>query len=1122
MKNLLVKLKKNNIHVSLDKDDLKVKFNDSSLPHDLVEELKKNKEQLISYLKNNTGAEKDYVSIPAAASQPSYSLSSSQRRLWIVSQDAEGNAAYNMPRVEAFEGNLDPAALNLAFRALIERHEILRTVFKEDETLGMRQYIKTASEQDFNLSYQDLRGATGNTLQQLIKADKATPFNLTTGPLLRLSLYQVEDHKWIFCYVIHHILSDGWSLNLMTKELQALYAAYSSGGKNTLAPLRIQYKDYAAWQQALLSSDHLKTHKDYWLKQFEGELPVLEMPGDKPRPVVKSYNGGKIVTLLNKEITAGIRQLSKAHGGTLFMGLLAGVNALLYKYTGQTDLIIGSPIAGREHPDLENQLGLYLNTLALRARFKDEDTFADLLNTIKEVTLSAYEHQAYPFDELVENLDLKRDIARSALYDVMVALQNTELAGINANTGSQSVMALNDYNSGTSAISKFDLTFDFIESGEALCVCLEYNSDLFNSSSAERLAKHLEQLFTACIAAPDMPLKTLNFLSTSETQQLLVDFNATATAYPHDKTIVALFEEQAAKHPANAAINMEGVTLTYKALNDKANLLAAYLKTAYHIKPEELIGIKLERSERAIIALLGILKAGGAYVPIDPEYPEERVDFIKQDAGLRVIIDGEELEKFENIKDSLVQSTPQAVNTPNHLAYVMYTSGSTGQPKGVMVEHKSVVRLVRNTNYINISASDKILSLSNFSFDGSVFDIFGALLNGACLVISPKESFLDIAQAAALIEKNNITAFFITTALFNVLVDSEFKNFEKLNTVLFGGEQVSVSRVKKFRALYPAVNLVHVYGPTENTVFSSYYEVNDVAADATTVPIGKGIANSQCYIFSPALQLQPIGVAGEIYVGGEGLARGYLNNSTLTAEKFVAHPFIKGARLYKTGDLAKWTPAGAIEFIGRKDDQVKIRGYRIELGEIEAALKKHASVKSAVVLTKTNTGGEKSLVAYLETTEELNTSNVRAGLKALLPAYMIPEYFVQMKAFPLTPNGKIDKKLLPDPERMSMMTGEAYVAPRNEREERLAEIWSEILGIEKEKIGIRDNFFDLGGHSLKAIRLINRINKEFELKYDLRGLYVEATIELISEKLRVDLWFKESAVNDDDYSEIKI
>ncbi len=1124
---LFIKLKKLKINIQLVDDRLDIQAPKGVLTPELVSEIKLHKTDLINFIKAYKTRKDGFNAIGKAEERENYPLSSSQRRMWIVSQFEDASIAYNMPGVYAFEGNMSREALEYCFDKLIDRHENLRTVFKVDTDGEAKQYIKNATDSGFKMGYVDVRDVPEGEREEKVKAMLAaaayTPFDLAEGPLVRATLYRLEDEKWVFGFVMHHIISDGWSMGILISELMQLYTAYTEKLPDPLEPLYTQYKDYAVWQQQQLTGEQLQEHKGYWLKQFEGEIPVLDLPGDMARPSMQTYNGGGVLKMIGEDAGKGIKDLSQEQGGTLFMGLVAAIDVLLYKYTGQTDIVVGSQIAGRVHADLENQIGFYLNTLALRARFSPEHSFRQLLNNVKEVTLGAYEHQVYPFDELITALDVRRDMSRRPLFDISVVLQN---ADVNSD-GERKVLGgltITSFEGLETTNSLYDLAFDFTESNDEIQTSIIFNSDIYHEHTITQMMEHLEKLLLQVTAHPDIPICQLDFLTDAEKEQQLVTFNNTAADYPTDKTIAQLFEEQALATPDATAVVFEQRSLTYAELNEKANRLAKYLQDNHQVQPDDTVGIMLERSEMVIIAILGVLKSGAAYVPLDPEYPKTRKSFITNDTAVKAFITQTDyifdiefyngpIIALDVQLDGMEAAAPAAVATqPNNLAYIMYTSGSTGVPKGVLVEQRSVVRLVKNTNYVQLSASDNVLSLSNFAFDGSTFDIYAALLNGGTVHVPLKDQLLDFHSLANIIDKNEISLFFITTALFNSLVDVGFANFSQLKYVLFGGERVSVNHVKKFRANYHNVQLVHVYGPTENTTFSTFYNIGDVSDNAVTVPIGSGIANSQCYILNATdhrLPLLPLGVVGEICVGGDGLAKGYLNQPELTAEKFVDNPFVPGGRLYKTGDHGRWLPDGSIEFTGRRDAQVKIRGHRIELGEIETALQQCNGVEAGVVVIRQSSEGEKEIAAYVVSKEQLNATMLATQLSNSLPAYMIPVHFVQLEELPLNANGKVDVKALPDPTGASMDSGVEYVAPRNATEEKLVAIWREVL--DREKIGVKDNFFDLGGHSLKATKLASQIHKEFDVKIDLKDLFTKTTLE--EQAALIDLGTKSSFVS---------
>ncbi|WP_255373632.1 condensation domain-containing protein, partial [Chitinophaga sp. CF118] len=672
-----------------------------------------------------------------------------------------------MPGVFVFEGELDLALLEYAFDELIARHESLRTIFREDEQGEVRQVI--LDTMPFNIAGYDMQ-TDEVTLKSLLQQAVTAPFDLSTGPLLRAGLYQAGTNKWIFTCTMHHIISDGWSMNVLIKELLLFYNTAS----NPLSPLKIQYKDYASWQQDQLNSAALQIHKNYWLEQFSGELPVLELPSDKLRPSVKTYHGGIIHHTFSKTISAGIKALIQQEGGTLFMGLLSAINTLLYHYTGQEDIIIGSPIAGREHIDLEEQIGFYVNTLALRARFSGKDSYRELLENVKQITLGAYEHQIYPFDELVDALPLKVDMSRNALFDVMVVLQNNEEHHLEGEQSLKGVM-ISEYKEVDQHISKFDLQFTFAEKADALQLTITYNSDIYEHATGERMACHLEQLLCAIIADPSMAIDQLDYLSNAEKTQLLVDFNGAAGSYPRNKTLTTLFEEQVTKTPDAIALVFAGKEFSYQSLNSYANQLGAYLRNHYQIQPDDLIGIKLERSEWMIISLLGVLKSGGAYVPIDPEYPQERIDYMLTDSQCKVLIDEAELEKFRQQASLYSKNNQGIINRPTDLAYVIYTSGSTGQPKGCMLEHQGVInRIEWMWHQYEFTAADIILQKTTFTFDVSVWELFMPLCWGAKMVLCQREDTVSPDRILSLISKEGVSCLHFVPGMLNVFITSLF------------------------------------------------------------------------------------------------------------------------------------------------------------------------------------------------------------------------------------------------------------------------------------------------------------------------------------------------------------
>ncbi|WP_378186673.1 amino acid adenylation domain-containing protein [Aquimarina sp. W85] len=1040
----------------------------------------------------------NFSSINKAPESDYYPVTPSQQRLWFLSQFKEGSQAYCITGAVTLDGNIDVGDFEKAFKHIIDRHEILRTYFKNNEEGTLKQYIVPTSNLEFNLYVKDFSELplSDQSIEEYIKDEQTKKYDLSKAPLLRASLLKKGNNSFVFFLSMHHIISDGWSIEIFTSEVIQGYRQLQLGKALKLPDLPIQFKDYAVWLAETNTISSQKKSKEYWLNVFEGELPVLELPGFINRPLIKTYSGKVLNYRYSKEVLLQLKDFSQKNQATLFMTLMASTKILLSKYSNQKDIIIGTPIAGREHPDLESQIGLYLNTLAIRTQLTELDSFLDALKKEKQQLLAGYSYQEYPFDQLVNQLNLKRNTSRSPLFDVMIVLHNQKQLSSFRNRKELTGIAIEEFKI-KQETSQFDLSFTFIEKNEDLALEICYNTDIYEESFIESIFSHLENIFKQVLVFPNIQIKDIDLLTTEEKQEILVNFNGNDAEYPKDKTIVDLFKDQAKKTPDAVALIFEDKKLTYKKLDEESNRLANYLLSNYKIETEDLIGIKLDRSELSVIALLAVLKTGGAYVPIDPDYPQSRIEYVEKDCDCRLTIDKTLLEAFNKAQNN-TNILHEVCIKPNNLAYVIYTSGSTGKPKGILIEHQPVVRLVKNTNYIKINDEDKVLGLSSFSFDGSTFDVFMPLLHGATMVISSKNIFLDFNEFEDLLIKQSITSFFITTALFNTIVESELESIKSLKYVLFGGEQVSVRHVRRFKELYPNVKLHHVYGPTENTTYSTYYPVNNIPENIQTIPIGKGISNSTCYILDNNRRLVSIGVIGEIYLGGDGLARGYLNREDLTTRKFVPHPFQPGKRLYRTGDLARWTLDGLIEFVGRIDDQVKIRGYRIELGEIENVLLSQSGIRQAVVVVKKQEIGL-ALVAYIVSESDLDKKELKVKLSRDLPGYMLPNYYVLLDAIPLTPNGKVDKNNLPETTGENILKHE-YIAPRTTTEKEIASIWQDVLHLEQ--IGVTDNFFELGGHSLMISQIINRIYKNMGKNISYSLFYNNSTIEKLCNTLK--------------------
>ncbi|MCB0566313.1 MAG: amino acid adenylation domain-containing protein, partial [Phaeodactylibacter sp.] len=1022
-----------------------------------------------------------------------------QRRLWVLSRLEEGLAAYNMPSAIRIEGALNVEALEKALEGLANRHEILRTRFVAEEDGEPRQVI--APPAAFHLPRIDWRDKEPAETKAYLQAHANQVFDLSEGPLLKAELLHTGEGSHILLLNMHHIISDGWSMEVLLRELSALYDAAAKGEENPLPALKIQYKEYAAWQGELLSdNERMAELRGYWRAQL-ADLPVLELPADYPRPSVKSYRGGRLHHTFGPEVLEQLEKLSRESGASLFMALTALVKVLLYRYTNQEDILVGTPTSGRNHPDLHDQLGFYVNMLVLRDRLHGEEDFTQTLAQVKETALAAFERELYPFDRLVEELEVERDQSRNPVFDVMVVLQNNERSALKL--GDTALIPI----PGKLEASKFDLTFGFAAGAQGLRLDIEYSTDLFRRDRIERIAGHLETLLESVLANPAQPIGELNILPAAERDLLLNEFNDTRAEYPQDKTVVDLFEEQAERTPDNIAVVFEDRELAYRELNARANGVAHYLRERYDIQPDDVIALQLERSEWMVVAILGVLKAGAAYLPIAPDAPGARTRYMLEDSRAKALLTDEatypvakELEEAVAIKviqqiESARQTNLQRTrHNPEDLAYVIYTSGSTGQPKGVMIEHLALTNFLWSMKDApGIMEQDVLLSVTNYTFDISILEIGLPWLSGARMALASSSQQKHPALLQELVEKIRPTLFQATPSLWSILTNSEIQGLDRTK-LLSGGEALPEQLAKELTGT--GKEIWNLYGPTETTIWSSILLIKPLQR----ISIGKPIANTSMYILGEGLQVLPISVAGELYIGGEGLARGYLNNPALTAQKFIPHPFREGERLYRTGDLARWLPDGNIEFLGRIDHQLKVRGYRIEAGEVEQALLEHPAIKSAVVEGR-EMGHGKELAAYLVAGEGglPGTEELRRHLSERLPGYMIPSYFVELEALPLTTSGKVDRKALPAPNAGSLASGAAYVPPRNSTEATLVEIWEAVL--QRSGISIHDNFFDLGGHSLKAIQLNAKMTKAFNLPIPLNLIYQHPNIAALAAKI---------------------
>ncbi|WP_374017555.1 amino acid adenylation domain-containing protein, partial [Paenibacillus thiaminolyticus] len=1012
-----------------------------------------------------------------------YPLSSAQKRLYVLQQLEGAELSYNMPVALRLEGELDRTRLETALQALIARHESLRTSF----AMVDGEPVQIVSDQVLcDVSYGE---AQEEGVEELIRAF-LRPFDLSEAPLLRTTVVRLEATRHVLLFDMHHIISDGTSISILVDEFAKLYVG------EALEPLKLQYKDYAVWQQEhYADSQAYEQLEAYWVDQLGGELPVLSLPADHPRPAIRSFEGGRVDVELDGDLAHAVRELARTSGATVYMVLLAAYSMLLARLGGQEEVIVGSPVAGRPHADLEGMLGMFVNTLALRTHPSGEKSFATYLQEVKQTSLDAFEHGDYPFEELVERVVRQRDTSRNPLFDAMLVLQNMDQAELEL-PGLQ----LTSYPFESNVV-KFDLTLSVSEQENGLRCSWEYAAMLFERSTIERWAGHFAELLRQITRHPQATLESVSFLTAAEQEQLLTQFhelmqfcelgqfNGTAVELPRDMdiTLHAMFEEQAAKTPERLAVVCGEDALTYRELNERANRLARVVRR-YGAGPESLVAVQLERSVKMVVALLAVLKAGAAYLPISPQDPVERVRFLLENSSATLLLSGTVQEAVScpmlGLDDGRIElESPKNLERSanrNNLAYVIYTSGTSGQPKGVMVEHGSIVHTLRWKAETYDFDGGRVLHASPFVFDASITHFFGPLVGGATVVMLRDEELSDPAAIISTLAKQKITHAQFTTGLLAALLEMiQPEQLATVRSVVTGGEKISAALIEKM-LVYNHISFVSEYGPTENSVVTAALPVSDPRQSHM---LGRAIGQTKMYVLDANGQLQPIGVPGELSISGPGLARGYLNQPEMTAERFAASPFALGERIYRTGDLARWLPDGNLEYMGRMDGQVKIRGHRIEPGEIEAELLRSAQVSEAVVAALPDASGNLQLCAYV-VGGELEPSEQRRLLSSALPAYMVPSSFVRLEQLPLTSNGKIDLKALPKPD--AAMAHAPYVSPRTPVEQALVTVWQQVLGVPR--IGIHDSFFDLGGDSIKAIQAVSRL-MQAGYKLDMKDLF---------------------------------
>jgi len=1028
-----------------------------------------------------SGAVSDgYSAIEPLEKREFYELSHAQKRLWFLDQMMPGQATYNIPMAMILDRGVDVDVLRDALQIIVERDESLRTCFSSKngepvqviaDELRVRVEVKTISESE----------AVACAIEEI-----TTPFDLSEAPLFRVKLFEMSDGRFLFVFTMHHIISDGWSLKVLVRDLLKSYASLLTGQDVKLPELTVQYRDYAAWQNDLMNSGGLKDQEDYWREKLGSTLPVLDLPFDRPRPPVQTMNGSGLKITFNPVIKDRIYGMTKEKGVTLYMFMLAAFKVLLLKLSSQEDVIVGSPIAGRNHPDIENIIGFFVNTIALRTDLGGDPLFDELLGRVREVCLDGYGNQDYPFDSIIDILNPVRDTGRSPIFSTFFVLQNEADSLSFSNLEGMNMEEI----AGDSTSAKYDLSLYISEFSDRLEAYFEYNTDLFDHATIERFAEYYISLVEAITDDPGKKLSDYNVLSVEEREMLLVDFNDTAVDYERDLCTYQIFEKRALEAPDSIALICGEEKLTYGELNERANQLARLLRSKGTGR-DDIVGLMVERSVEMIVGLLGVLKAGGAYLPLDPVYPEERIKYMLEDSRAPVLLSQRKLEeKIQrmNFKGDVIDifdesiysgdgSNLDCVNDPGDLIYVIYTSGSTGKPKGVMLEHGNVVNFIRGmTDEIDFSPGKTIVCLTTISFDIFVLETHLALAKGLRIVMADEYEQNDPELLKDLIVSNNVDMLQATPSRLRLLMGSGnfMESMKGLSELLVGGEPFPENLFDTLKGNYSG-KIYNVYGPTETTVWSTMQDMTE----SDSIDIGKPIANTRIYIVDSNNNLQPRGMSGELCIGGDGLARGYMNRQELTDEKFVPDPFMPGKKMYRTGDLASWLPDGNLVCHGRVDFQVKIRGNRIELGEIEAKLGLNELVDDVTVIDRDDKQGNKFLVAYYVSKEEMTPAVFRSFLKEELPDYMIPSRFIRMEKLPLTPNGKVDRKSLPEPGDLEPVSRTEYEAPENDIERALAELWQEVLGIER--VGRGDNFFDLGGHSLLIMKIIAKLQLSYPI-----------------------------------------
>ncbi|HEX2188359.1 MAG TPA: amino acid adenylation domain-containing protein, partial [Longimicrobiaceae bacterium] len=1059
-----------------------------------------------------TAARAEATAIAPVERSGPLALSFAQQRLWFLEQLGNLGSTYHIPMRLRLRGDLDRGALVRALVRVIARHEALRTTFPVVDGEPV-QHIAPVEESGFRLVEHDLRASADaeDELRRLVRDEASAPFDLAQGPLFRGRLVRVAADDHVLLLTMHHIVSDGWSMGVLFREMGALYAAFARGEEDPLPPLPVQYADYAVWHRRWVEGPVLEAQAEYWTQTLAGAPELLELPTDRPRPAKQDFAGASLRVELDEALTAALKTLGRRHRTTLFMTLLAGWANVLARLSGQDDVVIGTPSANRGHEEVEELIGFFVNTLPLRVDLSDGPRVAELLQRVKTRALEAQQNQEIPLEQMVERVRPARSLAYTPLFQVMFAWQNApggalELPGLTV--GAAGVP--------DASTAKLDLSLALWEEDGRIAGALNYATALFDHATVERHAAYLRRVLEEMAADDTQPVDRLDLLPAEERARVVAEWNHTEAAYPRESCIHALFEAQARRTPAAVAVEYDGRALAYAELNARANRLAHHLHSL-GVGPDARVALCVERGVEMVVAMLAVLKAGGAYVPLDPSYPDERLRYMLADSRPAVLLASRSqaarlAEAGVPVLDPadegawahLPATDPRPAGlSPDHLCYVIYTSGSTGRPKGVAVPHRGVASLLADVQRrAPIGESDGCSLWTSTSFDVSVYEIFSALLAGGRLCIPRDEARLEAGAFLDWMEAREVRSAYLPPYFLPELRDrvSQSPGRTRLHRLLVGVEPIAEPLLAEIRRSVPGLRIINGYGPTEATICATLHEVPDTARGERVTPIGAPAANTRVFVLDARMRPVPVGVAGELYVGGAGVARGYLDRPALTAERFVPDPLSgePGARLYRTGDLGRWLPEGALAFAGRTDFQVKVRGYRIELGEIEARLAEHPGVRAPLVVAREDAPGDRRLVAYYLADEPVAVAALKAHLAERLPEYMVPAAYVWMEEYPQTPNGKTDRRALPAP-GSDAFAARGYEAPAGETEEAVAVIWADLLGVER--VGRHDDFFLLGGNSLLATRLVFRIRREMDVELSVSDVFEKSELSLLAQHL---------------------